>query len=148
MSAASTYPTTVDTLPTTTVDNPDVSIALTQVESIEAPKYQIQSVKIVGGKVAPVDPRKGATIEVETEPAEKEAVEVEAPVAAAQLPGRQIVFVIKQKKEAKVTFASGAGKFRVPAAAVGETSGKVSTVVVEWIPVFKEWVQVGGAAAI
>jgi len=138
MSAASTYPTTVDALPTASVDNPDVSIAVTKVEEVEKPKYTEQK-PAFAAEITP-DPRNGEVINVGTLTG---AIEVKNPPAAAKLVGRQIKLKFTQDGTGTraVTFGT---EYKVSATAVSTTASKVSTVVVEWDGA--AWTQVGGVA--
>lgn len=138
MSAASTYPTAVDSLPTASVDNPDVSIALTKVEETERPRY-VEQKPAFAAEVTP-DPRNGEVINVGTLTG---AITIANPPAAAKLVGRKITLKFTQDGTGTraVTFGT---EYTVSATAVSTTASKVSTVVVQWDGV--KWTQVGGVA--
>lgn len=138
MSAASTYPTTVDSLPTTTVDNPDVSIALSAVEGLEINKWRKEEVAFA----ATVEP-KPQIAGIFIVGALTGACEVKNPPTAAKQIGRQLILKFTQDATGSrtVTFAS---EYKVAATAVSGTASKVSTVVVQWDGT--AWTQVGGTA--
>lgn len=144
MSAASTYPTAVDALPTTTVDNPDVSIALIKVQETEKPRY-VEQKPAFAAEITP-DPRNGEVINVGTLTGN---ITIANPPAAAKLVGRKITFKFTQDGTGGRTIAFGT-EFKVMPSGTGLTLGnvttaasKVSTVVVQWDGT--AWTQVGGA---
>lgn len=135
MAAESTFPTTVDVVPTQTVDNPQASVSINAVQALIAPTYQKQSVAYAS-EVA-IEPSKGGQIVIGELTG---TITIKNPPVAEKVIGR--VFTLYFTQDATGHAATFGTEYKTVTTPVSATASKQSTVQLVWNG--SKYIQVGG----